>query len=170
METNVLADAGLVTVSFIVDTDYIRHNFPDAELNRKSPLRIDAGVVSMLSDSKSVMSGYNTRNLKLKANIGDVIVFSAEPKHFIAKECIRIYKIVPWIGRLDILPRNKEVEEQADLEDCNTPETKNFMAMVKRKGAEQLEVRFSVYTQSDDGATYDLHGNFYCDLLSVDVT
>lgn len=168
METNVLADAGLITVSFIVDTDYILNNFPDADLNRKSPLRVDAGVLSMLSDLKSVISGYNTRSMKLKANIGDIIVFSAEPKHFIAKECIQVYKIVPWIGRLNILPH--KTEDEVAIEDCNKPESKNFMAIVKRKGPEQLEIRFSVFTLAKDGINYDLHGNFYCDLLSLDVT
>lgn len=165
METNVLADAGLVTVSFTVDTEYILNNFPDADLNRKSPLRIDVGVLSMLTDIKSVVSGYNTRNLKIKANIGDVIVFNAEPKHFIAQECVQVYKIFPWIGRLDILPHKKEVE----VTDCTKPESNNFMAMVKRKGPEQLEIRFSVHTLSDDKTTYELHGNFYCDLLGLDV-
>lgn len=164
METNVIADAGLVTVSFIIDTQYILHNFPDAELNRKSPVRIDAGVLSMLCDMKSVVSGYNTRNMTIKANIGDVIVLTAEPKDYITNECIQLYKIVPWIGRLNVQPHKNETGEDTD---CRKPEVNNFMAMVKRKGQEQLELRFSVYTLSN--GTYSLHGHFYCDLLGLEV-
>lgn len=166
METNVIADAGLVTVSFIIDTQYILHNFPDSELNRKSPVRIDAGVLSMLCDMKSVVSGYNTRNMTIKANIGDVIVFTAEPKHYIANECIQLYKIVPWIERLNIQPYKSETGGQPTEEHRKKPEANNFMAMVKRKGQEQLELRFSVYTLSN--GAYSLHGHFYCDLLGLE--
>lgn len=163
MEPYVIADAGLITVSFIVDTDYILNNFPDAELNCKGPLRIDAGVLSMQSDMKSVISGYNTKNMTIKADIGDVIVFNTEPKHFIAKECIQLYKIAPLTGRLDILPHKNEPDD----DNWGRPQPNNFMAIVKRKGQEQLELRFSVYTLS--GETYSLHGHFYCDLLDLEV-
>jgi hypothetical protein len=166
METNVIADAGLVTVSFIIDTQYILHNFPDAELNRKSPVRIDAGVLSMLCDMKSVVSGYNTRNMTIKASIGDVVVLTAEPKDYIANECIQLYTIVPWIGRLNVQPHKSETGKDTET-DCRKPEVNNFMAMVKRKGQEQLELRFSVYTLSN--GTYSLHGHFYCDLLGLEV-
>ena len=167
MEPYVIADAGLVTVSLIIDTDYILKNFPDAGLNKKGAMRVDAGVLSMLSDMKSIVSGYNSCNLKIKANIGDVIVFEAEPKYFIAKECIQLYKIIPCIGRLDILPCSNE--DELLTSDCNKPETKKFMAMVKRKGLEQIEVRFSVYTLAGDGVNYNFHGTFYCDLLGLEV-
>lgn len=167
MEPYAIADAGLVTVSLIIDTDYILKNFPDAGLNKRGAIRLDAGVLSMLADMKSVVSGYNSHNLKIKANIGDVIVFGAEPKLFLSKECIQVYRIVPCIGRLDILPCSNQ--EELLFPDCNKPEAKKFMAMVKRKGLEQIEVRFSVYTLADDGANYNFHGTFYCDLLGLEV-
>lgn len=166
METNVIADAGLVTVSFIIDTEYILRNFPDSSLNCKSAVRIDAGVLSMLCDMKSVVSGYNTQNMSIKGDVGDVIVFTAELKQYIANECIQLYKIVPWIERLNIQPYKGEAE-QASEKHCKKPEVNNFMAMVKRKGKEQLELRFSVYTSSN--GTYSLHGHFYCDLLGLEV-
>ncbi|PZR22248.1 MAG: hypothetical protein DI539_05990 [Flavobacterium psychrophilum] len=165
MEPYAVADTGLITLSFIIDTEYILKNFPDASLNRNSPIRIDGNAFSMLADIKSVVEGYNSRNIILKGNIGDVIVFTAEPKQYIAKECIQIYKISPMIGRLDIQPYNSTIPQNYP---DNKPEPKSFMAMIRRKGTEQLEIRFSVYTLSDNG-TYNLHGIFYCDLLSLEV-
>lgn len=169
METNVLADACHVTLSFIVDTDYILKNFPDAELNWKGPVRIDSRFLSMISDIKAVASGYNTREIKIRANTGDKISFSAEPKSYISKDFIQIYKIVPWIGRLELLGNNVMPDKEYGMQDSNEPETRSFIANVKRKGLEQLEIRFAFYTLSDDGITYNLHGNFYCDLLSLDL-
>lgn len=165
MELNAI-DAGLLTVTFIIDTQYILSNFPDAELNKKSPVRIDGSAFTMLADMKSVVTGYNTRNLTLKGAIADVVVFTAEPKHYIARECIQLFTVSPMIGRLDIQPFNDGIE--FDDKENSVPKGKKFMAMIRRKGAEQLEIRFSVYTLQPDG-TYGLHGIFYTDLLKLEV-
>jgi len=169
METNVLADAGRVTVSFIVDTDYILKNFPDPEINCKGAVRVDAAVLSMISEIKYVASGYNSRDIKIKANAGDKISFNAEPKHYISKDFIQVSKIVPWIGRLSLLPQYNQLFDTARIQGGNKPVAKDYIASVKRKGQEQLEIRFSMYTPSADGNSYHLHGNFYCDLLAVDI-
>ncbi len=170
METNVLADAGRVTLSFIVDTEYILKNFPDPIVNCKSAVRVDAAVLSMISDIKNVASGYNTRDIKIKANAGDKILFNAEPKDYISKDLIQLSKIVPWIGRMSLLPQyNQLFDATLQVQNGNKPTTKDYVATIKRKGQEQLEIRFSVYTPSADGNLYQLHGNFYCDLLAVDI-
>ncbi|RDI11118.1 AidA/PixA family protein [Flavobacterium sp. AG291] len=165
MELNAI-DAGLLTVTFIIDTQYILTNFPDAELNKKSPVRIDGNAFSMLADMRSVVTGYNTRNLVLKGAIADVIVFAAEPKHYIARECVQLFSVSPMIGRLDIQPFNDGIESEGEKH--KIPEGKKFMAMIRRKGTEQLEIRFSVYTLQPDG-TYGLHGIFYTDQLKLEV-
>lgn len=165
METNAI-DAGLLTVTFIIDTQYILTNFPDAELNKKSPVRIDGSAFSMLADMRSVVAGYNTRNLVLKGAIADVIVFTAEPKHYIAKEGVQLFAVNPMIGRLDIQPYNSGIA--AGTKEYDIATGKKFMAIIRRKGTEQLEIRFSVYTLSNEGR-YKLHGIFYCDLLKLEV-
>lgn len=169
METTVHADAGHVTVSFIVDTDYLIKNFPDTRFNWRGPQKIDPVAITMISAIKAVASGYNTRDIKIRANPGDKILFSAEPKNYISKDIVQIYKVMPWMGRLDINQNATMLNKDYGVQKSGKPETKNFEAIVKRKGPEQLEIRFTLYTLSADGITYNLHGNFYCDLLLLNI-
>jgi hypothetical protein len=173
-----LADASgiFIDILTVIDTEYVKKNFPNPSQDPSKPTGIDHKSQYMIcSGSRGIVSGQGTADLNFKANPGDEVDFRGTSIYQNSDDAIIIYGINYWSGDKvfntfvpDVVTRRFAV-----MPDTTTPNgvpavttSMNFTSLdarIARSGKEQFYVYFALYTLASDGNTQQLFGYYFWD-------
>ncbi len=170
------ASAAFINVLIVIDTEYVKANYPNPSQDPNNPTGINHNSQFMIcTGSRGVISGQGSADLNFKANPGDEVAFTGVSIYDNSDDAVIIYGIKYWSGAnvfnqfvTDLVTRQRAV-----MPNVNTPNglpavqaSLNFTSLdskVKAAGTENFYVYFALYTLGADGETQNLFGYYYWD-------
>lgn len=170
------ASAESINVLIVIDTEYVKKNYPNPSQDPANPTGIDHNSQFMLcTGSRGIISGQGTADLNFKANSGDFVSFYGQSIYGNADDAVIIYNIAYWQGDhvfntfvVDSVNRSGAVMPSTQTSNGLPPATGsvNFISLdsrVARNGTENFYVQFGLYKLADDGENQVLFGYYYWD-------
>jgi nematocidal protein AidA len=167
-----------VNVLVVIDTEYIKKNYPNPSKNANYPTGINHNSQFMLiTGARKIISGQGTADLHFQANPGDDVSFTGISIYGNSDDAVIVYGIRPANPQgLNVFNRfvpNLVTRNRAVMPD---PQTTNglpplhqkitfagYEAKVAQSGREDFLVDIALYTLANDGNTQELFGYFYWD-------
>ncbi len=160
----------------IIDTEYVKANYPNPSQDPNNPTGIDHNSQFMIcTGTRGVISGQGTADLNFKANPGDFLSVFGQSIYANADDAVIIYDLHYWNGAhvfntfvVDLVARQNAVRPNTGtlngLPAVTGPD--NFISLdsrVQAHGVENFYVYFALYTLAEDGETQKLYGYYYWD-------
>ncbi len=170
------ASATYIDVLIVIDTEYVKRNYPKPSQDQNAPTGINHNSQFMIvTGSRGKVSGQGTADLHFEANPRDTVAFRGTSIYANSDDAVIVYGIKHHKGdkvlgrfRMDQTVRNRAVQPDADSENGLPPihrkvNFNNLNAAVQRSGKEWYYVNFALYTLENDGQTQSLFGYYYWD-------
>jgi len=161
-------------VLIVIDTEYLKTNYPNPSQNPNNPTGIDHISQFMIcAGTRGVISGQGTATLSFKANPGDYVSFYATSIYANSNDAVILNNIKQWSGEnvLDTFTVNLVERTNAVRPDVNAINgfpavtgVDSFISLDSRvieNGTATFLVYFTIYTLADDRETQVLCG-YYC--------
>ncbi|KIX21499.1 DNA-directed RNA polymerase subunit beta [Flavobacterium sp. 316] len=175
MSQSLAASSAQIDVLVVIDTEYIKNNFPK-NTDPKKAQGINHNSQYMICYSpRGIVSGQGTADLSFKANVGDNVSFRGTSIQQNSDDSVILYGIEYWKGdkvfntfTTNIVTRNRAVQPNPEQQNGIPPvlTTQNFTSYdskIARGGTENFYVYIAVYTLASDGQTQELYGYYYWD-------
>ncbi|AMO99935.1 inclusion body family protein [Collimonas arenae] len=165
-----------VNVLVVIDTEYVKKNYPNPSKDQNHPTGINHSSQFMIcTGSRGIISGQGTADLNFRANVGDTVAFTGVSIYDNADDAVIIYGIQYWkrdnvFNQFvpDLVTRTGAVIPNSDSPN-GLPAVQvktnfsSFDSKVKNAGTEDFYVLFALYTLSDNGENQNLFGYYYWD-------
>jgi nematocidal protein AidA len=165
-----------MNVLVVIDTDYVKTNYPNPSKDPNNPTGINHNSQFMIATgTRGVISGQGTADLNFRANPGDFVSFFGESVTANADDAVIVYNIKYWSGDkvfntfvVDAVEREKAVFPNVSTSN-GLPAIQgsaSFISLdsrVARGGTENFYVQFGLYNLADDGETQVLFGYYFWD-------
>ncbi|HEX2926291.1 MAG TPA: inclusion body family protein [Ruminiclostridium sp.] len=163
-----------INVMIVIDTDYVKTNYPNPSQDPNNPTGIDHKSQFMIcTDPRGIISGQGTADLNFKACPGDEVSFRGTSIYGNSDDAVIIYGIKYWSGDnvfntfLPNLVRRKGavVPSIPNVLPPNkvTMDFISYDSKVAMGGTENFYVYFALYTLDDNKETQNLFGYYYWD-------
>ena len=175
MSKNLAASSAQIDVLVVIDTEYIKNNFPK-NTDPNNAQGIDHNSQYMICYSpRGIVSGQGSADLSFKANAGDNVSFRGTSIQQNSDDAVILYGIKYWKGdkvfntfTTNIVTRNRAVQPDPGQLNGIPPilTTQNFTSYdskIARGGTENFYVYIAVYTLASDGQAQELYGYYYWD-------
>lgn len=175
MENNLQASNEQIDVLVVIDTEYIKNNYPkNSDPNQAKGINHNSQYMICYSP-RGIVGGQGTADLSFKANVGDNVAFRATSIQQNSDDAVIIYGVKYWKGdkvfntfTTNIITRNRAVQPDPDQLNGIPPlqVQQNFTSYdskIARGGTENFYVYIALYTLAGDGQTQELYGYFYWD-------
>jgi hypothetical protein len=169
------ASAVTINVLIVIDTEYVKTNWPNPSQDPAHPTGINHSSQFMIcTGSRAPVTGQGTADLTFTAFPGDFVAFFGESIYANSDDAVIVYGINYWSGDnvFNQFVPNQVQRTGAVVPDGTTSNglpakqiTSNFMSLdskVKGKGQENFYVYFALYT-CNDGENQTLLGYYYWD-------
>jgi hypothetical protein len=170
------ASSQTVNVLIVIDTEYIKRNYPNGSKDPNNPTGIDHNSQFMIcTDPRGPVQGQGTADLSFPANVGDFVSFRGTSIYQNSDDAVIVYGIKYWKGDQVF---NTFVTNMVTLTGAAQPDpnqlnglpalkvTQNFLSLdskVARKGTENFYVYIALYTLDSSGENQNLFGYYYWD-------
>jgi nematocidal protein AidA len=174
--TSDAASAASINILIVIDTEYVKTNYPNPSKDQNNPTGINHSSQFMIcSDPRGVVSGQGTADLSFRANPGDFVSFYGSSIYDNSDDAVIVYGIKYWSGDnvFNQFVPNLVTRAHAVMPDTTTSNglppvttSMNFTSLdsrVSKAGTENFYVYFALYTLAADGETQQLFGYYYWD-------
>lgn len=160
-----------IQILAVIDTNYVKNNYPNPSKNWRSPTGITSNALFMLnSRAPGVSSSEGTGDLSLRLNVGDKISLMATSLSDNSGDSAELYGIKRAAGDRVFSAFTTVIINQADAESAaETPDIiatsaqsqvfRAYSAIATSSGSEKLGTIFALYTRNQNEKT--LFGYFY---------
>lgn len=165
-----------ISVLIVIDTEYVKTNYPHPSQDPNNPTGIDHNSQFMIcTGSRGAVTGQGTADLKFQANPGDFTTFYGTSIYDNSDDAVIVYGIKYWSGDnvFNQFVPNIVTRNGAVMPDPNTPagippkhvqlSFSSIGSRVAKAGTENFYVFFALYTLGSDGETQNLFGYYYWD-------
>jgi len=176
LRTSDASSSRSMDVLIVIDTEYVKANYPNPSQNPDQPTGINHNSQFMIcTGTRGVISGQGTADLNFKANPGDFISFYGTSIYGNSDDAVITYNMKYWNGTnvfntfvVDLVERTHAVRPNVNTSNGLPAVTgvNDFISLdsrVARAGTENFYVYFALYTLADDGETQTLFGYYYWD-------
>lgn len=163
-------------VLIVIDTEYVKANYPNPSQDPNNPTGIDHNSQYMIcTGTRGVLSGQGSADLNFRANPGDFVSFYGTSVYANADDAVIVYNIKYWSGANVFNRFNVDLVQRANAVKPNVGTSNGLPAVtgpddfisldsrVSMRGVENFYVYFALYTLADDGETQQLFGYYYWD-------
>ncbi|MEO7065481.1 MAG: inclusion body family protein [Rhodanobacter sp.] len=176
--TNIVlvASSQQVNVLVVIDTEYVKTNYPNPSKDQNQPTGINHSSQFMIcTGSRGIISGQGTADLNFRANVGDNVSFTGVSIYDNSDDAVIVYGIQYWKGDkvFNQFVPNLVTRTGAVMPDSSTSNGlpaiqakvnfSSFDSKVSNAGVENFYVFFALYKLSDNGENQELFGYFYWD-------
>jgi nematocidal protein AidA len=175
-ELDLASSSADINVMVVIDTDYVKDNYPNPSQDMNHPTGIDHKSQFMIcTDPRGINNGQGSADLSFKALPGDHIAFRGTSIYGNSDDAIIVYNIVHWSGdsvfnsfRHNFVKRTgaavPDTSQPTGLPALHEPINFTYIASdVSQHGTENFYVYFALYKMAADGETQNLFGYFYWD-------
>lgn len=150
-----------ICVNIVIDTKYIKKNYPNPSKDKDNPTNIDdVNTQFMIVNYEQAISGQASANLHFQAKIGDIVSFTGGSIDANSSDAVIVYGITYLEGDRvfgDFSYNLKTLDKAVmPIQDNNglppVQVSRNFMSLnakVNNSGQESLYVKIAVYEQQD---------------------
>jgi Inclusion body protein. len=176
METELNASSQEIDVLVVIDTDYVRTNYPKPSQDPNNPTGIDHNSQHMIVSNANAISGQGTADLNFKAKAGDTVSFRSTSIYQNSDDAVMIYNIKYWSGDqvFNNFVYDAVIRKNAVVPNYNSPNGlpadtasitfSSFDSKVRNTGTENFYVQFALYTlDPNDSNKQILFGYYYWD-------
>ncbi|MBE99885.1 inclusion body family protein [Flavobacterium coralii] len=173
---NLEAAAQSMNLLIVIDTEYVKANYPSPSQDQNNPTGIDHNSQFMIcTGTRGVISGQGTADLSFKANPGDYLSVYGQSIYANSDDAVIVYDLKYWNGdqvfnnfQVDTVSRTNVVFPQTGTANGLPAVTgpASFISLdsrVSKQGTENFYVCFALYTLAADGETQQLYGYYYWD-------
>ncbi|EIL95974.1 hypothetical protein UU5_08635 [Rhodanobacter sp. 115] len=170
------SSAQQINVLVVIDTEYVKTNYPNPSKDPSHPTGINHNSQFMIcTGSRGIVSGQGSADLNFRANPGDLVAFTGVSIYDNSDDAVIVYGIQYWKGDQvfnqfvpNLVTRNGAVMPDANSENgLPALQTKidfsSFDSKVRNGGTENFYVVFALYTLSDNGENQEVFGYYYWD-------
>jgi nematocidal protein AidA len=164
----------LINVLVVIDTEYVKANYPNPSQDPNNPTGIDHNSQFMLcTGSRAPVTGQGTADLGFTANPGDFVSFYGQSIYGNAQDAVIVYGINYWQGATVF---NQFSTDAVSITGAAVPGVPNALpaknipgnfisldSRVSGGGKEDFYVYFGLYTLDDTGENQNLFGYYYWD-------
>jgi hypothetical protein len=162
----------VINVLIVIDTDYVRANYPTPSQDPTQPTAIDHNSEFMIcTGSRAAVTGQGTADLQFTANPGDVVRFYGQSIYGNAEDAVILYGIAYQTGGQVFNPFTTGAITRSGAAVPTIPNgvpatnlAANFISldsMVATQGTEHFIVYFGLYVLDGTGENQTLFG-YYC--------
>jgi hypothetical protein len=165
-----------INVLIVIDTDYVKANYPNPSQDPNHPTGINHNSQFMIcADPRGVISGQGTADLNFRANVGDYVSFRGISIYGNSDDAVIVYGINYWSGVnvFNTFTCNLVERTGAAVPDTTTLNglparhiTVDFTSLdskVAKAGTENFYVYFALYQLDSSGENQNLLGYYYWD-------
>ncbi|ALR31894.1 DNA-directed RNA polymerase subunit beta [Chryseobacterium sp. IHB B 17019] len=176
MEAELKASSQEIDILVVIDTDYVKSNYPNPSQDPNNPTGIDHNSQHMIASNANVVSGQGTTYLNFSARAGDFVAFRGTSIYQNSDDAIIIYNIKYWSGDqvfnsfvYDAVTRQQAVVPNYDSSNGLPPNYasitfSSFDSKVRNTGTENFYVQFALYTIDPNNSNKQiLYGYYYWD-------
>ncbi len=171
-----MASAETINVLVVIDTEYLKKNYPNPSKDPKHPTGVNHHSQFMIcTDPRGPVSGQGTADLSFPANVGDFVSFRGTSIYQNSDDAVIVYGIKYWKGDnvFNNFVTNMVTLEGAAQPDPNSSDglpakkvSQSFLSLdskIRNAGTENFYVYIAVYTMDNTGENQELFGYFYWD-------
>ncbi len=163
-----------INVLAVIDTEYVKKNYPNPSQDASNPTGIDhASEYLLVTGARGDVSGQGTADLSFRANVGDLVAFTGTSIYANSDDAVIVYGITyqtgdrvfnQFVSNLEV--RTGAVMPNPDVNNGIPPLNQeitfsNYSSTVKQAGSEHFIVSFALYTLDSSGENQTLYG-YYC--------
>lgn len=166
-----------INVLFVIDTNYVKVNYPSPSIDLNNPTIIDNNSQYVIcTDPRAIINDSKTSHLNFTANRRDVVSVRSTSVSGNSDDAVIAYAITHKNGirvlspfYLDIKEIQNAVEPNIQTQDGLPPLTVSesfisYYSIVLQNGQENFAVNFAIYVLAEDGETQNLFGYYSFDL------
>lgn len=172
------ASAQTINILTVIDTEYIKKNYPNGSKDPKNPTGINHNSQFMLVTGQrpGTVTGQGTADLSFPANAGDFVSFRGTSIYQNSDDAVIIYGIKYWKGDqvfnqfvTNMVTLTGAVQPNPDGDGTGIPPLQvkqNFLSLdskVRNSGTENFYVYIALYTLDASGQKQTLFGYYYWD-------
>jgi hypothetical protein len=165
-----------IDILVVIDTDYVKSNYPNPSQDPNNPTGIDHNSQHMIVSNTNAISGQGTADLNFSAKAGDEVSFRSTSISQNSDDAVIIYNIKYWSGDqvfntfvYDAVTRQQAVVPNYNSANGLPANTANitfssFDSKVKSTGTENFYVQFALYQLDPNNSNNQiLFGYYYWD-------
>lgn len=146
-----------INILVVIDTDYVRANYPNPSKDPNNPTGIDHNSQHMIVSNSNAISGQGSAELNFKARAGDNISFRSTSIYQNSDDAVIIYNIKFWSGKevfnnflYNAVIRKQAVVPKYESHNGLPPNFtditfSSFDSKVRTTGTENFYVQFALY-------------------------
>ncbi|MCJ8152568.1 inclusion body family protein [Chryseobacterium sp. SSA4.19] len=173
MKTTDKSSSQDINVLVVIDTDYVKANYPNPSKDPNNPTGIDHNSQHMIVLNANALSGQGTADLNFSARAGDNVSFRSTSIYQNSDDAVMIYNVKYWAGDqvFNNFIYNAVTRKLAVVPNYNSPNglpanTANitfssFDSRVKTTGTENFYMMFALYVIDPNNSDSQILYGYY---------